>query len=188
MMNSIGVDLHKKTIMARVVSPDRRLLATQCFDCSQTDLLAAWFQNQRPFQVTVEATASYEWFLQLVEPLAERVVLANPGRLRLIAETTRKTDKLDAGVLAEMLALDLIPPAHRPTPRQREHRTLVRHRDFLRRRQTVFERLAQRRGRRRAITAIARRLICVMTAVVARGQRYQPGGVPSRGRVALSAN
>jgi transposase len=42
-----------------------------------------------------------------------------------------KTDKLDAQVLAEFLARDMIPEAFRPTPRQREHRSLIRHRQYL---------------------------------------------------------
>jgi transposase len=67
----------------------------------------------------------------LIEPLARKVVLANPKKLRVIAESTKKTDKLDAQVLAEFLARGMIPQAHRPTPRQREHRTLVRHRQYL---------------------------------------------------------
>ena len=33
----------------------------------------------------VEATASYEWFVQWVEPAADRVVLAHPGKLRVLA-------------------------------------------------------------------------------------------------------
>jgi transposase len=64
------------------------------------------------------------------------VVLAHPGKLRVIAESTRKSDKVDAGLLAEFLALDMIPAAYRPTPRQREHRVLVRHRCYVQRRIT----------------------------------------------------
>lgn len=50
----------------------------------------------------------------------------------MIAESTRKTDKLDAYVLAEFLVLDLMPKAYRPTKRQRQHRVLVRHRVAVR--------------------------------------------------------
>ena len=82
----------------------------------------------RPFKVVVEATASYLWFVELVEPLAEKVVLANPKKLRVIAESTKKTDRLDAQVLTEFLVLDMIPESYQPTPRQRQHRALVRHR------------------------------------------------------------
>jgi len=62
--------------------------------------------------------------IQLVEPTADRVVLAHSGHLRVIAQSKRKTDKLDAQTLAEFLALDQIPEAWRPTPR-------VRHRHYV---------------------------------------------------------
>ncbi len=55
----------------------------------------------------MEATASYEWFVRLIEPVAQRVVLAHPKKLRVIAESTRKSDRLDAQILAEFLALDM---------------------------------------------------------------------------------
>ena len=41
--------------------------------------------------------------------------------------------------LAEFLALDMIPQAYRPTPRQRKHRRLVRHRHYLRGRITSIK-------------------------------------------------
>ena len=53
------------------------------------------------------------------EPAAGSFVplVLDTGVCTHIAESTRKSDKLDAQVLAEFLALDMIPPAHRPTPR-----------------------------------------------------------------------
>ncbi len=128
MQKSIGVDLHKKTIVICVVNQAFQVVERRRFACCEPDAIAEWFADRRPFDVVVEATASYEWFVQLVEPYADRVVLAHPGKLRVIAESTRKSDKIDAQVLAEFLARDMIPTAHRPTPRQREHRRLVRHR------------------------------------------------------------
>ena len=101
--------------------------------------LRSFFAGLGPFRAVVEATASYEWLWQVLEPLAERLVLAHPKKLRVIAESTRKSDKLDASVLADFLALDLIPPAYRPTPRQRQHRALVRQRYFLGRQITAVK-------------------------------------------------
>src|SRR5262249_24972272 len=43
-----------------------------------------------------------------------------------------KTDRLDAQVLSEFLARDMIPQAYLPTPRQRQHRALVRQRQYIR--------------------------------------------------------
>jgi len=131
-VNYVGVDLHKKTIVICVMDQDRKVTARRTFACSQAAEIRAFFAGLRPFRVVVEATASYEWFVAAVEPLADKVVLANPKKLRVIAESVKKTDKLDAQVLAEFLARDMVPEAHRPTPRQREHRALVRHRQYLR--------------------------------------------------------
>jgi transposase len=124
----VGVDLHKQTIVICVVNQAYRVTERRRFACGETEAIAAWFADQAPFEVVVEATASYEWFVQLVEPHAARIVLAHPGKLRVIAESTRKSDKIDAHVLADFLARGMIPTSHRPTPRQHEHRRLVRYR------------------------------------------------------------
>ena len=124
-MNFIGVDLHKKSITVCVMDEKRKVLARKTLACTQSDEILEFFRQFRPFKVVVEATASYLWFVELVEPLAEKVVLANPKKLRVIAESTKKTDRLDAQVLTEFLVLDMIPESYQPTPRQRQHRALV---------------------------------------------------------------
>ncbi len=138
-MKYVGVDLHKQSISACVVVKEcerRQVAARKRLACQDESAIAAWFRELGPFEVVVEATSSYEWFVQLVEPLAHRVLLAHPKKLRVIAESKRKSDKLDAQVLAEFLASDEIPLAYRPAPRVREHRTLVRYREYLQRRIT----------------------------------------------------
>jgi len=135
-MNYVGIDLHKKTISICVVDQGRNVLKRKRLYCCQEESIRVWFEGLGPFQAVAEATASYPWLFKLIEPVADRMVLAHPRKLRIIAESTRKSDKVDAQVLAEFLALDMIPEAHRPTPRQREHRTLVRHRHYVRGRLT----------------------------------------------------
>lgn len=138
-MKYVGVDLHKQVISLCVVvqkGSQRVVVKRQRLACEHVESITEFFRGLGKFEVVVEATASYEWFVELVEPLASRVLLAHPRKLRVIAESTRKTDKLDAQVLAEFLALDMIPQAHRPTPRVRQHRALVRQRQFLQRRIT----------------------------------------------------
>jgi transposase len=138
-VNYVGIDLHKKTIVLCVMDQDRKILKRQTFACGQAAAIRAFFAGLAPFRAVVEATASYEWLVAAIEPLADRVVLAHPGKLRVIAESTKKTDKLDAQILAEFLARDMIPEAHRPTPRQRQHRALVRHRQYLKGRVTAVK-------------------------------------------------
>jgi transposase len=131
-----GCDLHKQTISVCVMNPARQVVKRARLLCANAEAIRRCFQELGEFEAVVEATASYEWFVRLIEPFARRVVLAHPKKLRVIAESTRKSDKLDAQVLAEFLALDMIPASYRPTPRQREHRQLVRQRDRIQRRLT----------------------------------------------------
>ena len=133
-MNFVGIDLHKKSISICVVDQDRHVLHRKRFFCSAPDRIVAFFRDLGLFRAVVEATSSYEWLFQRLEPLAERMILAHPQKLRIIAESTRKSDQLDAQVLAEFLALDMIPEAYRPTPRERAHRRLVRQRVHLQKR------------------------------------------------------
>lgn len=138
-MKYVGVDLHKQSIslcVVKIVRGARQVDQRVSLRCADMAAIRKFFAGSGKFQMAVEATASYEWFVQLVEPLAQRVVLVHPKKLRVIAESTRKTDRIDAQVLAEFLAQDMLPRAWRPTPRVREHRVLVRQRCYLSRRIT----------------------------------------------------
>lgn len=131
-MNDGGIDLHKKTIVLCVLDQHRRVVARRSLACCDTEGILAFLGGLRPFQAVVEATASYAWLVELIEPLADLVIPANPSKIYEIAPSAKKTDHRDAQVLAEKLAEGKVPRAHRPTPRRREHRTLVRHRPYLR--------------------------------------------------------
>lgn len=135
-MKFAGIDLHKHTITVCVMNHSRNVIIRRRLSCSDEESIRAFFEGLGTFRAVVEATASYEWLVRLIEPLAEKVLLAHPKKLRVIAESTRKSDKLDAQVLAEFLTLDMIPTSYRPSPRQRDHRRLVRQRDSIQRRIT----------------------------------------------------
>lgn len=53
----------------------RRVIARRSLRCDQPRQIRTFFARLKPFQLTVEATSSYEWFVELVEPLAHRIVL-----------------------------------------------------------------------------------------------------------------
>lgn len=135
-MKFAGIDLHKHTITVCVMDHSRTVISRRRLNCADEDSIVEFFASLGQFRAVVEATASYEWLVRILEPLAEKVLLAHPKKLRVIAESTRKSDKLDAQILAEFLVLDMIPTSYRPTPRQRDHRRLVRQRDSIQRRIT----------------------------------------------------
>lgn len=130
-MRFIGADLHKKSItfcVVEIVSGKTVVKHRRRMLCRDVEGLERFLASQMPCRLVVEATIGYEWFAGLAEKTVKRVVLAHAGKLRVIAESTRKTDKIDAFVLAEFLAKEMIPEAWRPTARVRQHRSLVRRR------------------------------------------------------------
>ena len=115
-MKYVGIDLHKRIIVICVMNDKREVLERRKFRNDEEKKMEEYFKGLGEFQAVFEATASYEWFYLLLEPLAKDIVLAHPKKLRVIAESTQKTDKIDAYKLALFLTCDMIPRAHRPSP------------------------------------------------------------------------
>jgi transposase len=59
--------------------------------------------------VVVEATGNAASVAAMIGPHVSRVVIANPKQVRLIAHAKIKTDKIDAGVLAQLYASGFLP-------------------------------------------------------------------------------
>ena len=88
-------------------------------------------QRLRPYvrgglRVALEAGNQTAWLHDLLVDLGAEVTVVNPTKLKLIAESRRKTDKIDAKVLCELLRLDGLPyPVHVPGPETRSLRGLL---------------------------------------------------------------
>jgi transposase len=130
-MRSIGIDLHKRSMTVCVIDKLTGETFVRSFQCQDEAGILEFFNEQVPFEAVVEATATYEWLLDLLDPVADRLVLGHPKKLRIIAESKRKTDRFDARTLAMMLAKDEIPLAYRPSSRQRQYQHLIKHRNSL---------------------------------------------------------
>lgn len=83
--------------------------------------------------VAMEAGGSTRWVHDHLLAVGVREIhVVNPNRLRLIAESRRKTDKNDAKLLAELYRLDGLPePVHMPSPKARQMRMLIKARTGL---------------------------------------------------------
>src|SRR4051812_42500991 len=60
-------------------------------------------------EVALEATGNTHAIVRLLEGCVARVVVSNPQKTRAIAEAKVKTDKVDAEILAQLLAADYLP-------------------------------------------------------------------------------
>ncbi|MBI2076863.1 MAG: IS110 family transposase, partial [Euryarchaeota archaeon] len=80
--------------------------------------------------VALEACHVWEHVYDAATKAADRVVLSNPFKTRLISEASLKNDKVDADALAELLRLNGLPESYAPNQEIRDLRQLVRDRQF----------------------------------------------------------
>lgn len=83
--------------------------------------------------VAMEADGVTRWVHDYLCELGVReIYVVNPNKVRLIAESRKKTDKVDARLLAELYRLDGLPDrVHMPSPPARELRLLIKARNGL---------------------------------------------------------
>jgi len=140
-----GLDVHKKTVVACVLTPDeaggwRR--ETRTFSTMTAELLALsdWLQSWGCTQVAMESTGDY-WkpVFNILEATVE-VLLVNAQHVKAVPG--RKTDVKDAEWLAELLQHGLLRASFIPPVAQRELRDLTRYRNtFIRERATLVNRV-----------------------------------------------
>jgi transposase len=85
--------------------------------------LEGWFASYRCARVVLEVGPHSPWLSRLLKGQGHEAVVANPRRVRLIAEAERKSDRIDAETLARLGRVDaklLRPVEHRSEAAQRD--------------------------------------------------------------------
>jgi hypothetical protein len=104
----IGMDVHRDFAQIAMVA-DGAVTGEGRVDC-RSGPLKAWADQLHPDdQVALEATGNSDAIVAIVAPHVARVVVSNPFKTRAIAEAKVKTDKVDARILAQLLAADFLP-------------------------------------------------------------------------------
>ena len=81
----------------------------------------------KPVRVVLEASTRTRWAAQQLERLGADVIVVDPRKVRVIAETKHKTDKTDARILADLLRTGALPkPVWQAPQSTRELRDQVR--------------------------------------------------------------
>lgn len=76
--------------------------------------------------IAVEAGNQTAWIYKALVEMGAKVTVVNPTKVRMIAESLCKTDKIDAKTLALLLRLDALPhPVHMPGEQARALRGLL---------------------------------------------------------------
>lgn len=134
-MRSIGMDVHRS--FAQIAVVEDGLCRDEGRIGVRPEELRAWAADLRPDdEVALEATTNSDAIATLLRPLVRRVVVSNPRKTRAIAEAKVKTDKVDARILAQLLAADFLPETWVADDRTRMLRRLVARRTHLVRQRT----------------------------------------------------
>jgi transposase len=135
MRRVIGLDVHR-TFAEVVFWEDGRLRPTGLVDMTRSGLEGFGWTLAQTDEVVVEATGNAMAVARVLSPYVARVIMANPLQVRAIAHARIKTDKIDAGVLAQLRAADFLPEVWLPDAETERRRRLV-----TRRKQVVRQRL-----------------------------------------------
>ena len=131
-MRTIGLDVHKRFAEVAILRQGERIVRRGDRIDATPRALRAFAETLGPDdQVVLEATVNTWAIAELLRGHAGRVVVSNPMRTRAIADAKIKTDRVDAAVLAQLLAADFIPEVWMPDEATRERRRRIAHRSTL---------------------------------------------------------
>ena len=127
----VALDIHKHYCVIAGVDREGRVLLPPV-RVEHADL-EAWLKKKLHSydQVVIESTTNAWHVHDLLEPLVERVVVANPIKVKQIATARVKTDIRDTLILARLLAANLVPDVWVPPMHVRQMRQLLSQRRQL---------------------------------------------------------
>lgn len=134
-MRIIGMDIHR--VAAEVVS----LLDGEIVKLGRVQMLRNRLEEFARRELThddhvvIEATGNAAAVAEVLSPYVDRIVIANPKQVHMIAHAKVKTDTIDATVLAKLYASGFLPEVWVPDPG-----TLALRRQVTRRTQLVRQR------------------------------------------------
>jgi transposase len=135
---SIGLDVHRDFCQVAIADGGRARSAGRI--ATTPERLELFAQSLAPTdRVVMEATGNALAIARILKPHVAEVVLAHAKQVRAISHARVKTDKIDAKVLADLLAADLIPRVWIGDERTRMLRRLVSRRRGLVKRRTQIK-------------------------------------------------
>ena len=128
----VGLDVHLRFTAVCILDANCKIVKEQIVKGHSPEVCK--FLREKingSFDVVFEACDGYGFWHEKLSRIARRVVVAHPNHLRVIWNTKKKTDRIDAQKLAKRLGLNLLPPVYVPKIDVRDWRMLIQHRHAL---------------------------------------------------------
>jgi len=127
----LALDIHKHYSVVAGVNFEGQVVR-EPVRIEHADLEGWLVKNIEPTDhVVIESTTNAWHIYDLLEPLAEKVLVANPIKVKQIAQARVKTDIRDTLILARLLAANMIPEVWVPPVHVRDLRYLLSQRRHL---------------------------------------------------------
>jgi len=127
-MYYVGVDLHKKSSFFCILDSNGHKIKSKNINNSSKELTEFIKKIPKPFTIAVESTYNWYFFVDLIEPFAQKIYLANSYSLKAFAKQHKKNDKIDAHLIADVLYKGFLPTVMIADKHTREIRELLRSR------------------------------------------------------------
>ena len=130
-MHYVGLDVHKSVIAYCVKTRAGRLRGQGMIPATREGLDAWLAERSQPWVGAMEATLFTGWIYDYLAPHARTLKVAHPLMLRAIACSKKKSDRVDAEKIADLLRADLLPECYMAPTDIRELRRVLRYRNLL---------------------------------------------------------
>lgn len=127
----IGFDVHKKTVSYCVKTVDGQIVEEGKLPAQRAKLREWASARQYRWQGAMEATLFSAWIYDTLKPYAEQLLMAHPARMKAICSGKKKSDRLDARTIADLLRCNLLPTCYVLSREMRDLRRLLRYRNLV---------------------------------------------------------
>lgn len=127
-MYSVGIDLHKETAWYCIFDAQGHRVSHGSLPASPESFKKYFEGVPRPFKMAVEATYNWYYVIDIAEEYASEVYLADSYQTKAFAKKHKKTDKIDARLIAWLLHRGDLPTVAIPDRETREKREVLRYR------------------------------------------------------------
>ncbi|MGZ7100218.1 MAG: IS110 family RNA-guided transposase [Candidatus Angelobacter sp.] len=135
----VGLDVHKQVVAFCVKTVEGRIVVEGSIPATRAEL-SQWVRTlPGPWHGGMEATLFSHWIFQHLKPHAARLEMGHAARMKAISAGKKKSDKIDARTIADLLRCNLFPACFVVSPELGALRQQMRFRRLLVEETTMFK-------------------------------------------------
>jgi transposase len=127
----IGFDVHKKSISYCVKAADGMIVEEGKLPATRRALREWASKRTEAWHGAMEATLFSGWIYDTLKPFAAKLQMGNPSMMKAIGASKKKSDRLDARKIADLVRCNLLPVCYVAPAQMRDLRRLLRYRNLV---------------------------------------------------------